>query len=592
MYSVTKTIIAVCAETTYYERLFLHMSTMRSRSRFLLFFGIVVNLVVFPLNHIVGLAVNRGDYTPFALVSQVSPVVYDETQCYAPGPSRFFRTGQVRAGFDPFELRDVPNNNYPVLPTILLGLLAKAVGSPEWGWMISHAIAPTLIWVILFWNACRFVRSGALAAAIAWAVCFIAFAPRNFLLLTKYRFIQPLELTRMPQPALSFLFLILAIWLLSRALAQPAPMRILAAGISAGALFYLYYFYTIAFFAGAGSLLIVFAIIKRWNYVKLIASILVLGSLTGIPYLLWTIDAMRSGDQQQLMNRCLVFTRKPDVIGLILALTLVIALWMYCKLQIRTKSDEQPLFAAVLLAISTGGAIGLNLQLLTGFYAEHSHFYNRVLQPLLMYFCLLMLFRSVRRPAIAATAAVIGILIAVAAVRQIQVGKNTAAYHRKTNPDVDVLLWVRSHLPPDVVIGSNDGHLLSLTSGIAGTWTFVPVANRSLASNEEILTRYLLLCRLEGRNWPEVEAELRSDPGSQSSLRWFLLWQKEIRPETIETASAIWSNIDLRRDFKDRRLDYLIVRRADSVPVFPMPSERFDTLYQNSTWRLFRVLGR
>jgi hypothetical protein len=113
-----------------------------------------------------------------------------------------------------------------------------------------------------------------------------------------------------------------------------------------------------------------------------------------------------------------------------------------------------------------------------------------------------------------------------------------------------------------------------------------------MASNEEILTRYLLLCRLEGRNWPEVEAELSSDPGSQSSLRWFLLWQKEIRPETIETASAIWSNIDLRRDFKDRRLDYLIVRRADSVPVFPMPSERFDTLYQNSTWRVFRVLGR
>jgi hypothetical protein len=564
---------------------------MPSRSRFLLFFGIVVNLVVFPLNHTVGLAVNRGDYTPFALAPQVSSLTYDETQFYAPGPSRFFRTGQVREELDPFELRDVPNS-YPVLHTILLGLLAKAMGSLEWAWMVSHAIAPTLIWAILFWNACRFVRSGALALAIAWAVCFIAFAPRNFLLLTKYRFSQPLELTRMPQPALAFLFLILAIWLLSRALAQPAPMRILAAGISAGALFYLYYFYTIAFFAGAGSLLFVFAIIKRWNYVKTIASILVLGCLTGIPYLLWTIDAMRSGHQQQLMNRICVFTRKPDLIGLILAPTLVIALWLYSKVQIRAQSDEQPLFAAVLLAVATGGAIGLNLQLLTGFYAEHSHFYNRVLQPLLMYFFLLMLFRRVRRPAIAVTAAVIGILISVAAVRQIQVGRDTAAYHRKTNPDIDVLLWVRSHLPPDVVIGSDDGYLFSLIPGIAGTWTFVPVANRSMASTEEILTRYLLLCRLEGRNWPEVEAELRSDPGSYWSLRYFLLRQEKIRPETIETASAIWSNIDLGRDFKDRRLDYLIVRRADSVPVFPMPSERFDTLYQNSTWRVFRVLGR
>jgi hypothetical protein len=77
------------------------------------------------------------------------------------------------------------------------------------------------------------------------------------------------------------------------------------------------------------------------------------------------------------------------------------------------------------------------LQALRGYNAEHGHFYNRALQPLLAYFLLLMLFRGARRPAIAATAAVIGILIALVAVRQVQVARNTAAHHRIT-----ILIWM------------------------------------------------------------------------------------------------------------------------------------------------------
>ena len=286
------------------------MSTMPAGSRILLLIGIAINLVVFSLNHIVGVAVNHGDYTPFAVVPQVSDLVYDETQLYAPGPSRFLRTGQVQAELDVFELRGIPNS-YPVLHSILLGLIAKATGSLESGWMLSHAIMPSLIWAVLFWNACRIVQSGSLAMAIAWVVCFISFSPRNFLLLAPERFIQPLELSRMPQPALAFLFLILAIWLLSRALARPALLRLVAAGITAGTLFYLYYFYWIAFFVGAGSLLLVAAIIKRWDYAKALASVLVLGCLTGIPFLFWTFEAMHSGHQRDLMARVGIFTRRP-----------------------------------------------------------------------------------------------------------------------------------------------------------------------------------------------------------------------------------------------------------------------------------------
>jgi hypothetical protein len=482
----------------------------------MLLIGFVVNLIIFPLNHITAIVVNHGDYTPFAVVPQVSALVYDEAQFYVPGPSRFFRTGQVPAEVDVYELRDVPSSP-SVLHSILLGALAKGVGSLEWAWMISHAIMPALIWALLFWNARRFLRSDAIAVVIAWTVCFAAFGPRNFLLLSEDSFRQPLELTRMPQPGLSFLFLILSIWLFCRVLVRPTLMWIFAAAITAGALFYLYYYYWIAFFAGAGSLFIVVVIINRWDCAKTIASILLLGCLTGIPFFLWTVQGMRSGHPQELMLRQGNFTTAPDLIGLLLALTLVVSLWLYCKLQIRESSDEQAIFGAVLLAVITGAALGLNAQALTGINAEHAgHFYNRVLQPLGTYFLLLMVFRNVRRPVTVVTVLVSALLISMAAVRQVQVGRNTAAYHRITDPDMEVLLWARSHLPADVVIGSNDGNLLTLIPAIAGTWTFVPLGDRSMASDKEILTRYLLLCRLEGRTWYETEMNLKSDLGFKS----------------------------------------------------------------------------
>ncbi|HEY3823647.1 MAG TPA: hypothetical protein VGL82_03770 [Bryobacteraceae bacterium] len=574
------------------------MSTQPARSRSLLFLGILINLVIFPLNHIVGLVVNHGDYTPFAVAPQVSAQVYDETQAYVPVPSRFFRTGQIEVELDVYELRNSPNS-YPVAHSVLLGLLAKAVGSLERGWMLSHAIGPTLIWAVLFWIACGFVGSGPLAMAISWAVCFIAFGPRNFLLVAKDSFIQPLELTRMPQPGLAFLFLILAIWLLARALAKPNFIRILAAGILAGSLFYIYYFYWIAFFAGAGSLSVALFVIGQRTYAKSTAFVIGLGCLVGIPFFVWTVEATRAGHQRDLMMRVGAFTRSPHWIGIALAVLLAVALWFYCRMRIHSqpyeKTDAQPLFAAVLLATALGAAIGNNFQVLTGFDAQHDHFYNRALQPLLGYFFLLMLFRNVRRPPVAAVIAVIAALLGVAARRQIEVGKNTAPYQRKSNPDMDVLIWARSHLSSDAVIGSNDGNLLTMIPAIDGVWTFVPRGDRSMASSEEILTRYLLLCRLEGWNWQKVEDDLQSDSHQHpnaSPIVYTLITAHKLLPESQAMARTIWGKIDLATDFRDRRLDYLMERKDEGAPVFPTRQEPFSELYENSAWRLFRVPQR
>jgi hypothetical protein len=566
-------------------------------SRRLLLAGIFVNLILFPLNHVVGIAVNRGDYTPFSVDPRASEQVYDETQLYTPGPSRLFHAGRLQAELDVRELRG-ESNAYPVLHSILLGLLAKIMHSLEWTWMVSHALFPTLIWVILFWFGWQVLGSAVAAMAVAWGTCLFAFGPRNLLLLGWARFIQPLELTRIPQPGISFLFLLLSVVLLASAIARPAGIHILLAGITAGTLFYAYYFYWIAFFTGAGVLWVALILLRHWKSAKTVFMVAAAGCLAGIPFFFWTIQGMRSGHQQDLMRRVGAFTRTPDLKGLILAALLLLVLWIYCKIRVHENSDYNTLFQAVLLAVIAGSALGLNFHLLTGYNAQHPHFYNRALQPLGMYATALLVLgqKPIReklntRAVVALASLVIFSLLSLATLRQVQAGRVTASLEHQSSPNIDVLTWLRSHAPAGLVLGSTDRDLLSLIPGIAGTWTFVPLGDRSMASTPEILTRYLMLSRLEGKTWSNVERELRADEGFRSgasSLSYALVMERRIEPHEMETARSIWEHLDLGRDFRGRQLDYLITRSNLQSATVPRALGSIQLVYQNPIWHVLK----
>ena len=558
----------------------------------LFFCGMVATISVFFLNHAVGLIITEGDHTPFSVDPRVSALVWDETTSYAPGPSRFFHSGRLLTELGVYELRHL-RNPLPVTHSVLLGIAAKIVGSLEWAWMISHSILPTMTWALLFWIALRAVRSPVIAMAIAWTTCFISFAPRNFLLIGHDRFIQPLELTRMPPPGLTFLLLLFAIWLLVRALLDPKLWRIVAAGIVAGALFYSYYFYWVAFFSGVACLVLTFAIIKSWRDLKTALSVLVLGSLVGIYFFIWTLEGMAGGYQRQLMERTGIFTRQIDLVGLVLAAALFITLVVCARTNLVPRRDLR-ITLSVLLAVSTGAAIGLNFQLVTGFDAQHVHFYHRVLQPVIMFIVLLSIASAacatqrLRRDALIIATVAICMLLPVAVLRQVKVAINTATYHRNSNADMDALLWLRSRIPPDTVVGSTDGDVLTLIPGITGTWTFVPVGDLSMATSTEILLRYLVLCRLEGRDWRDVESNLTSNRGF-GSLSFIFTLQLKFSDESIQFAQSLWNNLDTAAELRTRRLDYVISKRKEGLPGIPETTET-QLVYRNSIWAIYRLI--
>lgn len=566
----------------------------------ILLVGMLVNLVLFPLNHFVGMAVNHRDYTPFAVDPRISDLVYDETQLYAPGPNRFFHTGKIQAELDVAELGEIPNG-YPIVHTVVVGILAKALGSIELAWMVSHAVFPTLLWTLLYWCACRAVGSAVFSSAIAWGTCLFAFGPRNALLLRESSFLQPLELTRIPHPSISFLLLFLAIVFLAQAIVRPTIISILVGGLIAGTLFYAYYFYWIAFFAGAGVLFLVLVWLRNWQFAKSILAVLAIGCLAGVPYFSWTFRGMQSGLQRNLMARVGTFTRRPDIPALVLAVSLLILFFVFCKLKLGLKPSANVLFQVSLLSVIVGAALGLNLHLLTGFDAQHLHFYNRVLQPLGVYTAGLLIL-SIKpaykklnsRLMLVLTSFGIAFLISAAYLRQIEVGRNTATLHRQSDPRMDVLIWLRSHEPAGTVVGSSDRDLLTLIPGITGSWTFVPLGDRSMASNSEALKRYLMLCRLENRTWQDIENEFTAEENSApniSFLSYTLVMQRGLTLPQLGVVRLIWDHLDIDQEFRSRRLDYFITQNSSVATAFSS-TNRLTQIYQNSEWYVFKVSGR
>jgi len=73
---------------------------------------------------------------------------------------------------------------------------------------------------------------------------------------------------------------------------------------------------------------------------------------------------------------------------------------------------------------------------------------------------------------------------------------------------MEMVQWLRGHEIQHRVIGTTDPDLCVLIPALTTNWTFVPVADRTMASQNEILTRYLVVARLAGNNSSEVAANL------------------------------------------------------------------------------------
>jgi hypothetical protein len=444
------------------------------------------------LHHWTALLINRGDYTPFAVSEAVSALTLDETHAYVPPAQRFLLTGRIPAEVDNYERRN-SRAGIPFAPAAILGSLGWLLGGLDRAFIAADVIFPGCLFLCFYWFTADLIERQSLRLLIAWSTLLVPFGLKNVFWLGNDPLVAPLEVTRTPQPEISFLFLMGAVALTARAIQQKASWWwTIAAGFASGLLIYSYYFYAVGWII-ALLLLIVFTLLWKHPYAaRRAAYIFALMGLVGIPYTLVAMEGKRQGGQTYLLERMGIYTHTPEMGYLLLAIALSGAFLVFG----RRFLNAEPRYV-VLVFLILGGVWGVNSQIVSGYNAQHWHFWKRLVKPaeFLLFACVAcriaeqLWMRSGRRLQTLAGALVV-CLVLNAAARQCYSAAQIARVQRTTNPRIEVLNWARRHLSTGRVLGTLDPDLILLIPALTADYTYAPSGLRSLTPTDEIVARY------------------------------------------------------------------------------------------------------
>ncbi|MFY9462916.1 MAG: hypothetical protein WAP52_01885, partial [Candidatus Sungiibacteriota bacterium] len=185
----------------------------------------------------------------------------DERRITAAHANAVFRSGAISGDINLFENRGAPYMVPPV-PDLIMGYLSRAFGSLKAGFIAGDIIFPALSFFLLYALGLELSRKKTFAALFASAAFFIPRASLYFPLLTSYyqayilghtlRLPSRLYFDRFEDPLLTAPFFFLALYLLLRSLTREERWTPWLAGISAGLLWYVYFYYAVYLFVALG----------------------------------------------------------------------------------------------------------------------------------------------------------------------------------------------------------------------------------------------------------------------------------------------------------------------------------------------------
>jgi hypothetical protein len=277
------------------------------------------------------------------------------------------------------------------------------------------------------------------------------------------------------------------------------------------------------------------------------------------------------------MERVGAFSRDLSSIDLGLALILTGAV-----IGLYVRGRMRPLTMALAFVLA-GGALGLNVHLLTGYNAQHEHFINRCIQPLTFFLLGMVILRWLPRTSLHwpwLYGLVTLILVSLGGYRQVRVAGAIAESHDRTQNSVQVVETLRGRIAAGSVVGSTDPQVLTLLPAISTLWTFVPLGDRSQASNDEILRRFLLLRKLQGATISDVHADFEliyPSKKNDRSLSYVLFVDRLVGKQLHARIDQMWPELDLTEDLSVRRLNVLMM--IGTPPTLP----------QSTGWQLVKA---
>ena len=455
-------------------------------------------------------------------------MTFDETHAYAPPAQRFMSLGRVPAEVDNYERRD-SNAGIPYLPAVILGTMGRVLGNLERAFIAADVLFPALAFGLLYAASEGLLQDTASRLLLAWSTLLIPWGPRTFLWRSYDSLLAAPDFTRTPQPEISFTLVLLGVLLSSRALVSKKPSATISAGVIGALIVYSYYFYAIAWVLTLGLLLVLGLLWRNWAVAKrltVMLSIIVFGSL---PFIVAVAHGRSQGGQSYLLARVGTYTRTPHLIPLLFFVLGFLLTWRMGNPFFGNQGRHVRVGIFVCLFLSA--LAGMNIQMLTGYDAQHAHFWNRLILPVGVLLCGCWLLAAAERRwnrSHLLKASLIGILISLllnAGTRQVVVGTENAKLQRASRPEIQLLQWVRSNLPAESVIGTVDPDLILLVPALTANFTYVPTGLRSLTPTEEIVDRYYELASFLDLTPAEVQAvAVTPSHHSVHSQLFLVLW--------------------------------------------------------------------
>jgi hypothetical protein len=562
------------------------------RQSSILIANVLLAALLCSLHHWVAIAKSCGDYSPFAVSPLVSSLTFDETYFYAPLAQRFMSLGQLPAEVDNYERRD-SSAGVTFIPAIVLAGMGRFLGSLERSFIAADVLFPALAFGLLYAASQGLVERLSSRLLIAWCTLLIPWAPRTFFWCGYDSLLAAPEFTRTPQPEISFVLVLLASVLLARALKSTAKRRMtVAAGLFSALIVYSYYFYAIAWSMTLLLLLVLALFWGNWMVARRMAAILGIMVLGSLPFVVATVHGRAEGGETDYLARIGTYTHAARLAPLLCFMLGFLLIWKFGKRFFG--EQQQQLHIAIFIVLLLAGLAGLNIQILSGYDAQHGHFWRRLILPVAAFLCECWLVsateRRWNRPHVL-KGLVVATLISIvfnAAARQVYVGIQTADLQRASRPEIALLKWVQSHLPSESVIGTVDPDLILLIPAITTNFTYVPPGLRSLTPTGEIVDRYYELASLLGLSTAEVDsiAMLPAHHSTDSQLLWVLrVWGGAVPPPSLShdredsQLSQMSTYSETRRMFSEgyrrcqqvhvdrgRRLDYVVSYSGSPIP--------------------------
>jgi hypothetical protein len=591
----------------------------------------VVMGVMFGLPHVVRIATlgSYAAYSPFTAHSR-SAMVFDETFLYA-AEANHLLTWKSMAYDDTWEHRAAVYP-YSVVPTAIEAVLAVVVRSLKLAHILLGFVFPALTAVLLM---VMFRRAGAglwLAALLAMFVLVGAFSPvtwkMDVLAFFNHgqgaRVFDALQAARMPNPAMTFVQFAAALLLLADArLGTGSQRRVtmcaIGAGLLGGLLYFSYIYYAITWSLLVGVLAVI-SLVRRRAIARRDWLPLAITVVFAAMFMAWKhVSVVQGNYEMRAMRIGLYHSHAFEPTGLVETWiwggqALVCAgIWLWLRrgrsadVLCGTRWRYVDALMPVLLAGMASGLAGMNMQVVTGFNLQQvQHYPHMILQPLgfmMLGLLVALVYPRGRAWEITAAASLVFVL-ALSAMAQVEVGRDTAAQHESPLEERALFAWLKENSAVGSVVATDD-LALSIVLPVQ-THNSVLFANgsRSSAPDVELMERFLLASHLAGTPPVVVERELiePTAPDEDVTVANYPLYlfefsrryqripaERRLAPDRLAGVMQWYGVMDVAQQLGRFRVDYVWMR-GSAVPadVAGWRFERVLATGEGSLWQLTR----